>query len=297
MSEENYYIYGINGPVITVRGGRGLPMMSLVYVGEDKIPGEVVSASGETTVVQVYEDSAGLGEGQPVEATGRPMSVLLGPGMISNIYDGIARPLRAVEAKAGSFITRGITVPALDLEKEWDVKFDVKNGDEAKPGMAAVVGASLIATLSFLFTEKSYSSANNGGLATMLGGLLAVVMVLAIIAACFLVFFIICAQFYRNLMTDEGYLTFTLPVKTSEILWSKLITAMLWTIISSVVIGLCVLMFVGLSTAASGDGRQMLSQISDALRQMFALFNTQSALIVFEAVLCGLVMLARSVYK
>ena len=135
MSEENYYIYGINGPVITVRGGRGLPMMSLVYVGEDKIPGEVVSASGETTVVQVYEDSAGLGEGQPVEATGRPMSVLLGPGMISNIYDGIARPLRAVEAKAGSFITRGITVPALDLEKEWDVKFDVKNGDEAKPGM------------------------------------------------------------------------------------------------------------------------------------------------------------------
>ena len=100
MSEENYYIYGINGPVITVRGGRGLPMMSLVYVGEDKIPGEVVSASGETTVVQVYEDSAGLGEGQPVEATGRPMSVLLGPGMISNIYDGIARPLRAVDTTA-----------------------------------------------------------------------------------------------------------------------------------------------------------------------------------------------------
>ncbi|MGI5978538.1 MAG: V-type ATP synthase subunit A [Oscillospiraceae bacterium] len=135
MSENNYYIYGINGPVITVRGGRSLPMMSLVYVGEDRIPGEVVSASGETTVVQVYEDSAGLGEGQPVEATGKPMSVLLGPGMISNIYDGIARPLRAVEAKAGSFITRGITLPALDLEKLWDVKFDIKDGDEAKPGM------------------------------------------------------------------------------------------------------------------------------------------------------------------
>lgn len=135
MSESNYYVYGINGPVITVRGGRSLPMMSLVYVGEDRIPGEVVSASGETTVVQVYEDSAGLGVGQPVNATGRPMSVLLGPGMISNIYDGIARPLRAVEAKAGSFITKGITLPALDLEKLWDVKFDVKDGDEAKPGM------------------------------------------------------------------------------------------------------------------------------------------------------------------
>ena len=176
------------------------------------------------------------------------------------------------------------------------IKYDFKALSRVLwPTMAAVAGASLIATLSFLFTEKSYSSANNGGLATMLGGLLAVVMVLAIIAACFLVFFIICAHFYRNLMTDEGYLTFTLPVKTSEILWSKLITAMLWTIISSVVIGLCVLMFVGLSTAASGNGRQLFAQISDALRQMFALFNTQSALIVFEAVLCVLVMLAFSI--
>ncbi len=135
METNNYYIYGINGPVITVRGGRSLPMMSLVYVGEDRLPGEVVSAKGETTVVQVYEDSAGLGKGQPVYPTNKPMSVLLGPGMLSNIYDGIARPLRAIANMAGSFIAKGITLPALDLEKLWDVTIDVKDGDDAKGGM------------------------------------------------------------------------------------------------------------------------------------------------------------------
>jgi len=135
METNNYYIYGINGPVITVRGGRSLPMMSLVYVGNDRLPGEVVSASGDTTVVQVYEDSAGLGKGQPVFSTDKPMSVLLGPGMLSNIYDGIARPLRAIANMAGSFIAKGITLPALDLEKLWDVTVDVKDGDDAKGGM------------------------------------------------------------------------------------------------------------------------------------------------------------------
>ena len=135
MNTNNYYIYGVNGPVITVRGGRSLPMMSLVYVGKERIPGEVVSASGDTTIVQVYEDSAGLGKDQPVFPTDKPMSVLLGPGMLSNIYDGIARPLRQISEMAGSFIAKGITLPALDMEKLWDVKIEVKEGDDAKGGM------------------------------------------------------------------------------------------------------------------------------------------------------------------
>lgn len=134
MNSNNYYVHGVNGPVITVAGGKSLPMMSLVYVGNDKIPGEVVSAEGEKTIVQIYEDSSGLTKGQPVYSTGKPMSVLLGPGMLSNIYDGIARPLRAVEAKAGNFITKGITLPALDLEKLWDVTIEIKNGEEVKAG-------------------------------------------------------------------------------------------------------------------------------------------------------------------
>ena len=135
MDTNSYYVYGVNGPVITVRGGRALPMMSLIYVGDDKIPGEVVSANGETTVVQIYESSAGLTKGQPIFPTGEPMSVLLGPGMISNIYDGIARPLRAVANLAGDFITKGITLPALDTEKLWDVKIDIKDGGDAVGGM------------------------------------------------------------------------------------------------------------------------------------------------------------------
>ena len=134
MNSNNYYVYGVNGPVITVRGGRSLPMMSLVYVGEDRIPGEVVSASGDTTIVQVYEDSAGLGKGHPVFPTDKPMSVLLGPGMLSNIYDGIARPLRQISQMAGSFIAKGITLPALDMEKLWDVKIEAKEGDDVRGG-------------------------------------------------------------------------------------------------------------------------------------------------------------------
>ena len=134
-SINNYSIYGVNGPVIKVRGGRSLPMMSLVYVGEDRLPGEVVSAKGNETIVQVYEDSTGLKKGQPVYPTGKPMSVLLGPGMVTTTYDGIARPLRKIADMAGSFITKGINLPALDMEKLWDVTVSVKDGDKALPGM------------------------------------------------------------------------------------------------------------------------------------------------------------------
>ena len=134
-SINNYSIYGVNGPVIKVRGGRSLPMMSLVYVGEDRLPGEVVSAKGNETIVQVYEDSTGLKKGQPVYPTGKPMSVLLGPGMVTTTYDGVARPLRKIADMAGSFITKGINLPALDMEKLWDVTVSVKDGDKALPGM------------------------------------------------------------------------------------------------------------------------------------------------------------------
>ena len=133
--ETRYTIKGVNGPVVTVTGGRGLPKMSLVYVGDLGLPGEVVSVSGEESVVQVYEDTAGLSAGQTVEPTGQPLSVLLGPGMIGNTYDGIARPLKAIEGQAGSFIARGIRLPALDMERKWAVTVDIKEGDRVTPGM------------------------------------------------------------------------------------------------------------------------------------------------------------------
>ena len=132
---DKYYVYGVNGPVVTVRGGRSLPRMSLVRVGEMGLQGEVVSAAGEQTVVQVYEDTAGLRYGDMVIPTGKPMSVMLGPGMLGNIYDGIARPLPAIQVKSGSFITRGVDLPALDTEKKWSVEVAIKDGDDLAGGM------------------------------------------------------------------------------------------------------------------------------------------------------------------
>ncbi len=134
MADTNYTITGVNGPVVTVTGGRSLPKMSLVRVGELRLPGEVVSVHGMDSVVQVYEDTAGLMAGQPVYPTGQPLSVMLGPGMIGTVYDGIARPLAAIESMAGCFITRGVDLPALDTERKWDVTVELKNGDAVTGG-------------------------------------------------------------------------------------------------------------------------------------------------------------------
>ena len=133
-NKTEYYIHGVNGPVIKVRGGRSLPRMSLVYVGEQRLFGEVVSSAGEESIVQIYEDSGGLKAGEPVFPTNEPMSVRLGPGMIGGIFDGIGRPLQAIEALAGSFITKGINIESLDEKKLWEVEVLIKEGDELRPG-------------------------------------------------------------------------------------------------------------------------------------------------------------------
>lgn len=134
MAESKYYIQGINGPVVTVKGGKGLAMMDMVSVGPEGLIGEVVSVENDTTTVQVYEDTTGLMPGMPVEPQGAPMSITLGPGLLNNIYDGICRPLRGIEEATGSFIGRGIHIPALDTEKQWDVTILVQPGDVLTPG-------------------------------------------------------------------------------------------------------------------------------------------------------------------
>ena len=93
MNQTHYTIHGINGPVVKVTGGKGLAMMDMVSVGEEGLIGEVVSVDRSATTVQVYEDTAGLKPGQPVVSQGAPMAITLGPGMLTNIFDGIARPL------------------------------------------------------------------------------------------------------------------------------------------------------------------------------------------------------------
>ena len=131
---EAYTIYGINGPVVTVKGGRGLAMMDMVHVGDEGLIGEVVGVEDETTTVQVYEDTAGLKPGQAVTSEGAPMSLTLGPGLLHNIFDGIGRPLSVIAEKSGPFLARGLNIPTLDQEKTWDTKVLVHPGDTLRPG-------------------------------------------------------------------------------------------------------------------------------------------------------------------
>ncbi len=131
---NHYEIYSVNGPVVKVIGDHGLAMMDMVYVGEQKLAGEVVSVDSDMTTVQVYEDTAGLKPGQPVTTTGKPMSLRLGPGLLGNIFDGIGRPLRLLEEHSGPFLSKGLNLPTLDLEKLWPVVMDVREGDQVVPG-------------------------------------------------------------------------------------------------------------------------------------------------------------------
>lgn len=132
---NKYEIYSVNGPVVKVTGGKGLAMMDMVYAGNDHLIGEVVGVSGAMTTVQVYEDTAGLAPGQEVIPTHAPMSLLLGPGLLGNIFDGIGRPLRVLESISGPFLGRGVNIPALDLNRKWDVTVAVTQGQTVAPGM------------------------------------------------------------------------------------------------------------------------------------------------------------------
>ena len=133
MSENNV-IYGINGPVVTIKGETGLSMMEMVYVGEKRLVGEVIRLDKDPTTNQVYEETTGLKPGEPVYATGGAMFATLGPGIIRNIFDGIERPLSAIAEHNGAFISKGCAESALDEEREWQVNMLVKPGDKLKGG-------------------------------------------------------------------------------------------------------------------------------------------------------------------
>ena len=132
--ENQDVIYGINGPVVTVKNTKSFSMLEMVYVGNDKLVGEVIGINEKFTTIQVYEETTGLKPLEPVEKTGQPMTVTLGPGILDNIFDGIQRPLKDIEKASGAFIKRGASVNALDENKLWDVTIDVKKGDILSSG-------------------------------------------------------------------------------------------------------------------------------------------------------------------
>lgn len=127
-------IYSINGPVVTVKNAVDFQMLEMVYVGNQKLLGEVISISKDKTTIQVYEQTTGLMPGEPVFPTGEAISVILGPGLLTNIFDGIERPLREIAKNEGIYIPTGSDVEPLDKEKAWDVKLTVKKGDHVKFG-------------------------------------------------------------------------------------------------------------------------------------------------------------------
>ena len=127
-------IHSVNGPVVKLRGGQSLSMMETVWVGPQRLIGEVVGVTGQDATVQVYEDTTGLKPGDPVEGSGAPLSIELGPGLLHNIFDGIARPLRAIEDATGPFMGRGVNISALDPERTWDVTLHAKIGDTLAAG-------------------------------------------------------------------------------------------------------------------------------------------------------------------
>lgn len=133
MSQTNY-IYGINGPVVTIKGKTDLKMMEMVYVGRDSLVGEVIRINNDCTTIQVYEDTVGLHPGEEVISTSYPMSVTLGPGLLGNIYDGIQKPLTAIAEEAGVFLTKGVSTPAIDINREWDTEILIKQGDTVTGG-------------------------------------------------------------------------------------------------------------------------------------------------------------------
>lgn len=132
--EKTGKIYGINGPVVYIKGKTEFKMGEMVYVSSEKLVGEVIGLTSEMTTIQVYEETSGLKPGELVYGTDSAIFVTLAPGILNNIFDGIERPLSELEKQSGAFISRGVSVDSLDTEKEWDVHITVNVGDYLSGG-------------------------------------------------------------------------------------------------------------------------------------------------------------------
>ncbi len=134
MTHKEGTIIKVSGPLVVAKGLSGAKMLEVVYVSEQKLVGEVIELDGDKASIQVYEETGGIGPGEPVYLTGQTLSVELGPGLLENFYDGIQRPLELMEKESGAFIARGIHVPGIDREKKWDFKAVVNSGDAVNEG-------------------------------------------------------------------------------------------------------------------------------------------------------------------
>ncbi|MFT4931441.1 MAG: V/A-type H+-transporting ATPase subunit A [Natronomonas sp.] len=130
---EDGVIASVSGPVATATG-MDAQMNDMVRVGHDGLMGEVIEIEGDRTTIQVYEETSGVAPGEPVENTGEPLTVDLGPGLLDSIYDGVQRPLPVLEDEMGSFLDRGVDAPGIDLGKTWEFTPTVEEGETIEPG-------------------------------------------------------------------------------------------------------------------------------------------------------------------
>jgi len=127
-------IVKVAGPLVVAQNMSGAKMYDVVFVSENRLMGEIIEINGDLASIQVYEETSGIGVGEPVFPTNLPLTVELGPGLIESIYDGIQRPLDIIYSQKGDFVTRGIQIPALDRQKKWEFNSLVSEGQEVSEG-------------------------------------------------------------------------------------------------------------------------------------------------------------------
>lgn len=127
-------IIRVSGPLIEASEMKGARMYDVVFVGEERLLGEIIGLDGDKASIQVYEETEGIGVGEPVFITGEPLSVTLGPGLIESIYDGVQRPLNVIRSEVGDFITRGVSAVAIDIEKKWEFNPEKKKDHKISSG-------------------------------------------------------------------------------------------------------------------------------------------------------------------
>lgn len=127
-------IVKVSGPLVVAEGMDEANVYDVVKVSDNKLIGEIIEMRGDKASIQVYEETTGIGPGEPVYTTGEPLSVELGPGLVTAMFDGIQRPLESIRELAGDFLSRGVEMPALDRKKKWHFTPTVKVGQDVKPG-------------------------------------------------------------------------------------------------------------------------------------------------------------------
>ncbi len=134
MMKKYGKIVKVSGPLVVAEGMENARMYDVVRVSEKELIGEIIELRGDRAWIQVYEETGGLGPGEPVVTTGQPLSVELGPGLLESIYDGVQRPLDVIRERVGDFISRGVNIPGLDKKKKWSFVPKVRKGDKVVPG-------------------------------------------------------------------------------------------------------------------------------------------------------------------